>query len=55
MIKEIRFKGTSPQGKLVTGTFSAMSQKEIKEHLTKLSSKYQLKILSVESKKRLYL
>jgi type IV pilus assembly protein PilC len=51
MVKEIRFKGSSPSGKLVTGTFSASSNKEVKEHLSKLTSKYQVRIISTETKK----
>jgi type IV pilus assembly protein PilC len=51
MIKEIRFKGISPQGKLVQGTFNASNNKEVKEHLNRLTDRYQIKLKSVEYKK----
>lgn len=51
MIKEVRFKGVGPSGKLVTGTFSATTNNEIKEHLNKLTSKYQIRITSTELKR----
>jgi type IV pilus assembly protein PilC len=51
MVKEVRFKGVGPQGKLVQGTFSVASRKEIKEQLDRLVQKYQLRIQTVEYKK----
>jgi type IV pilus assembly protein PilC len=54
VILEYRFKGYSPQGKLVQGTFSVGSAKEAKEHIAQLADKYQLRIDSLE-KKRDYL
>ena len=54
MILEYRFKGYSPQGKLVQGTFTAGSRRECKEYVAQLVSKYQLRIDTLE-KKRDYL
>ncbi len=51
MIKEVRFKGSNPQGKLVQGTLSVTSKKEVKDQLAKLVERHQLRILSVEYKK----
>jgi type IV pilus assembly protein PilC len=51
MILEYRFKGYSPQGKLVQGTFTAGSRKECKEYVAQLSAKYQLRIESLEKKR----
>jgi type IV pilus assembly protein PilC len=51
MIKEFRFKGISPQGKLVQSTFTAGNTKEAKEHLKRLLDKYQLRLKSFEAKK----
>lgn len=51
MILEYRFKGISPEGRLVQGTYSVGSKREAKEHLQKLQQKYQLRIRSVEQKR----
>jgi type IV pilus assembly protein PilC len=51
MIKEARFKGMNPQGKLVQGTFTVTSRKEIKEYVTKLSQRHQIRVQTVEYKK----
>lgn len=51
MILEYRFKGYGPQGKLVQGTFTVDSAKEAKAQVARLSSKYQIKISSLEKKK----
>lgn len=51
MLQEYRFKGYSPQGKLVQGTFSVDSSKERKEYLAQLVAKYQLRIESLEKKR----
>ena len=51
MLLEYRFKGYSPQGKLVQGTFSVGSRKECKEYIAQLSAKYQLRIETLEKKK----
>jgi type IV pilus assembly protein PilC len=51
MIKEVRFKGVGPQGKLVQGTFSVSSRKEVKEQLERLKQRYQVRIQSVEYKR----
>lgn len=51
MVKEYRFKGFGPQGKLVQGTFMAESPKAAKEYLDKLSQKFHLKITSLEKKR----
>ena len=51
MVKEYRFKGFGPQGKLVQGTFMAESPKSAKEYVNRLSNKLQLKINSVEKKR----
>ena len=51
MVKEYRFKGYGPQGKLVQGTFMAESPKAAKEYLNKLSQKFHLRISSLEKKR----
>ncbi|MDP3113189.1 MAG: type II secretion system F family protein [Candidatus Cloacimonadaceae bacterium] len=51
MILEYRFKGFSPQGKLVQGTFTVGSRKEAKQHVAGLSAKYQIRIDSLEKKR----
>jgi len=51
MIKEFRFKGLSPQGKLVQGTFTCSNHKEAKDYLKRLVDKYHLRVQSVETKK----
>jgi type IV pilus assembly protein PilC len=51
MVKEYRFKGYGPQGKLVQGTFMAESPKASKEYLHKLSQKFHLRISSLEKKR----
>lgn len=51
MVKEYRFKGYGPQGKLVQGTFMAESPKASKEYLNKLSQKFHLRISSLEKKR----
>jgi len=51
MILEYRFKGYGPQGKLVQGTFTVDSAREAKAQVARLSSKYQIKISSLEKKK----
>ncbi len=51
MILEYRFKGYSPQGKLVQGNFNVSSKGEAKEYIAKLVQKYQLRIQSVERKR----
>jgi len=51
MILEYRFKGYGPQGKLVQGTFTVDSAKEAKAQVARLTSKYQIKINSLEKKK----
>lgn len=54
MILEYRFKGFSPQGKPVQGTFSVGTKKEAKQYVAMLTAKYQVRIESLE-KKRDYL
>lgn len=51
MIKEIRFKGTNPQGKLVTGVFTVSSRREVKEFVAKLVEHHKLRVQSLEYKK----
>ncbi len=51
MIKEVRFKGTTPQGKLVTGIFTVSSRKEVKDYVAKLVQKHNLRVQSIEYKK----
>ena len=51
MILEYRFKGFSPQGKLVQGNFNVSSKAESKAYIAKLVQKYQLRIQSVERKR----
>jgi type IV pilus assembly protein PilC len=51
MIKEVRFKGVGPQGKLVQGTFTVSSRKEVKEQLERLKQRYQVRIQTVEYKR----
>jgi len=51
MIKEFRFKGVSPQGKLVQGVFNASTNAEAKRHLKEVLDKYNLKLSSLEEKK----
>lgn len=51
MIKEVRFKGVSPQGKSVTGTFSISSRKEVKEYVAKLAQRHSVRITAVEYKR----
>lgn len=51
MIKEVRFKGSNPQGKLVQGTISVSSKKEVKEQVARLVERHQLRILSLDYKK----
>lgn len=51
MILEYRFKGYGLQGKLVQGTFTVDSAREAKAQVARLSSKYQIKISSLEKKK----
>lgn len=51
MIKEVRFKGVNSQGKLVQGTFSVSSRKEVKDYVTKLTQRHQIRVQSIEYKK----
>lgn len=51
MIKEVRFKGVNSQGKLVQGTFSVSSRKEVKDYVAKLTQRHQIRVQSVEYKK----
>jgi type IV pilus assembly protein PilC len=51
MIKEIRFKGINPQGKIVQGTFSASTSREVKKHLQRLGDRYEIKIQTIENKR----
>jgi type II secretory pathway component PulF len=51
MTKEYRFKGVSPEGKLVQGTFMADSAKAAKQQLAKVELRYKLRIQSFEKKR----
>jgi len=51
MVKEVIFKGFNPQGKLVTGTVSVSSKKEVKDYVEKLVKRHHLRMQSVEYKK----
>ncbi|MCB5261229.1 MAG: type II secretion system F family protein [Candidatus Cloacimonetes bacterium] len=51
MTKEYRFKGISPESKLVQGTFLADSNKAAKQQLAKVELRYSLKIQSFEVKR----
>ncbi len=51
MILEYRFKGSSPQGKLVQGTFTVGSSREAKQHMKRLLERYSLTLISLEKKK----
>ncbi len=51
MIVEYRFRGTSREGKMVTGTFTASGKREANRHLAELKSRYQLEIHSLERKR----
>lgn len=51
MILEYRFKGSSPQGKLVQGTFTVGSTKEAKQHIKRLLERYNLTLTSLEKKR----
>jgi type IV pilus assembly protein PilC len=51
MTKEYRFKGVSPEGKLVQGTFMADSAKAAKKQLAKVELRYKLRIQSFEKKR----
>jgi len=51
MIREVRFKGYTPQGKLVTGTFTISSRKELKDQVNKLVDRHKLRVQSIEYKK----
>lgn len=51
MTKEYRFKGISPESKLVQGTFLADSKKAAKQQLAKVELRYKLKIQSFEQKR----
>ncbi len=51
MIIEYRFKGSSPQGKLVQGTFTVGSNREGKQHMKRLLERYNLALISLEKKK----
>lgn len=51
MVKEVRFKGISPQGKAVQGTFTVSSRREVKEQVKRLTERYNLRNLTIEYKK----
>ncbi|MCB5252196.1 MAG: type II secretion system F family protein [Candidatus Cloacimonadaceae bacterium] len=51
MTKEYRFKGISPDAKLVQGTFLADSNKAAKQQLAKVELRYKLKIQAFERKR----
>ncbi len=51
MIIEYRFKGSSPQGKLVQGTFTVGSKSEGKQHIKRLLERYNLTLISLEKKR----
>jgi len=51
MTKEYRFKGVSPEGKLVQGTFMADSPKAAKQQLAKVELRYKLKVHTFEKKR----
>jgi len=51
MLIEYRFKGSSPQGKLVQGTFSVGSKSEGKRHIQKVIERYNLTLISLEQKR----
>lgn len=51
MILEYRFKGSSPQGKLVQGNFTVGSSREAKLHMSKLLDRYNLTLISLEKKR----
>ncbi|MCB5271662.1 MAG: type II secretion system F family protein [Candidatus Cloacimonetes bacterium] len=51
MTKEYRFKGISPEAKLVQGTFLAANSKAAKQQLAKVELRYKLKIQSFEQKR----
>lgn len=48
---EYRFKGISPQGKLVQGTFTVSNRGEAKAHIKNLLATYQLRLQSLERKR----
>ncbi|MBM4403051.1 MAG: type II secretion system F family protein [Candidatus Cloacimonetes bacterium] len=50
-MQEYRFKGISPQGKLVQGTFTVGNRSEAKAHIKSLMTKYQLRLQSMEKKR----
>ncbi|HCM16083.1 MAG TPA: hypothetical protein DHW79_09120, partial [Candidatus Cloacimonas sp.] len=51
MTKEYRFKGISPEGKLVQGTFTVDSAKAAKAQLARVAARYNLKIKSFDKKR----
>nr|MDK2851456.1 type pilus assembly protein PilC [Candidatus Cloacimonadota bacterium] len=51
MTKEYRFKGVSPEGKLIQGTFMADSPKAAKEQMAKVELRYKLKVQAFEKKR----
>ncbi|MDZ4121986.1 MAG: type II secretion system F family protein, partial [Candidatus Cloacimonadaceae bacterium] len=51
MILEYRFKGSSPQGKLVQGTFTVGSRSEAKQHIKRVLERYNLTLISLEKKR----
>ena len=51
MTKEYRFKGISPEGKLVQGTFTVDSAKAAKAQLARVVARYNLKIQSFDKKR----
>jgi len=51
MTKEYRFKGVSPEGKLIQGSFMADSSKAAKEQMAKVELRYKLKVQAFEKKR----
>lgn len=51
MIKEFRFKGNTPQGRLAQGTVNAHNMKKAKEKIYNLAKKYNLNITDIEQKR----
>jgi len=51
MILEYRFKGTSPEGRPVQGTFTSESAREARDYVRNLKARYQISIEKLERKR----
>lgn len=51
IVLEYRFRGISPQGRIVQGTFNVHTIREAKQYLAKLGQRYQLNIQALEKRR----